>query len=892
MANNRTPDDDLPLTSNMNTFGGRATTQSRPPSQPGNPGSVTSAIAHSSNATLLSHSIPHQHHSQLQTQSHPAPSHSLPHSSQTQALQRLLPSSSDAQSHPASTSWFHQGTSTTGPAISHPDSTTDASTTSTSMSTSIPSESSASSSMIVSTSSFYDSAHAGGIPDYQQLSGWNPAFGPSFPTSAGGEGFYTAHEHGDTHTFGAITGVGGTAGGGGGSGGSAFQFVQSGGGFGFQRMSGAQGQGQAQARPGQGQSQQRRPIAPIPRRMRGVGHYNQGGRPRGQVQAQAQGQEQWKSSIFEATTPSPLIWLVTVNRRADNNVMFAQQQHQTPQELANQRTQQLLSQVSTSSSYTSHSRTQQPHSQPHQMQSQSQGQIPFSTPQEQGNTSDIYNAPEEYPVQSGTDPSFSSAQEYSPTALFPSHQHQTAEFHYQTTVATDVEVVNNEQTRMYYAVQASQSMPSLVQLACTLSWPRGSAYFNKARTITLVVSSSPLCEVYAPNACQYALPFMLLYRALLHSAPGTLGYWVFRFLGLAYAVHYIRAKVLGCGTGVYSLSPAGSYHSYPGTTPATSSSVDETSGSGSAVSGVSSSNMSGVSASSQGHGVGEGQRGELGHGQGGGQGGHIHSTSMSTVTASPPSTRAHDHRQGGEMFAAAHATASGSSPTGGVGFGTASSSTLSSAVPGGYQVQTSYAAQRAPMVVPRQPQHQHHAHALGHPHPQAHPPSRAHVSAQSQPHVLSDPRMNPPFTNPHAHAHAQGYSHPHAQAQQAHAQPLPQPQPHTSRNPPPSSTATRASAKRPRAPKRPRPSTSMSATGMGGGASGAAGGGGDVGGSDDDSDDDEVVEWGPGAGGAGGGGGTGGVGAGVTSLLGGRKCAGGEDTFVILLVKPPNFLRL
>ncbi|KAF9222142.1 hypothetical protein BS17DRAFT_881276, partial [Gyrodon lividus] len=530
MANSRTPDDDL---TTMNTSGAPAPSQSRISPLHDNPGGLAS-----SNPTLFSHSFPHQHqHTQ----------YSLAASSQIQPPPPPPPppsSSSATQSNPISTSWFHQGPSITASATNQP-------TTSTSTPISAPSHSS--SSMIVS-ASFYDPTHASTIPQYQPLSVWDAAFDPSFSASPGGEGFYTPHAQGQTPTFSTATSAGAVSG---------LQFVHTADAFAFHR----------------GPAQQQRQIAPAPRRR--VGPYNQGERPQGQAhaQAQAQGQAQSNSSRLDVGALSGWDHMLVIYE-------YAHRQHQTPQELANQRTQELLSHTSPSSSYTSRSRGQQPHSQSHQMQSQSQGQTTtFITAPQQGNTSGAYNAPGEYHVQSRPGPSFSSTQEYHPTQNESYAPPQTTEFYYPTTTtaaaaATNVEDVN-EQTRMYYVVQASQSMPSLH---------------------SSIEGVHPHTHASGPHAHSHSLsphsPFSRFTPPMHTSTPTS-----------------------DTGTGVYSsLSPAGSYQSYPGTTTTTtttttgtSSSVDEPGGSGSG-SGVSAAGVEGLYGSSRGRGV-EGQRVELSQGQ-------------------------------------------------------------------------------------------------------------------------------------------------------------------------------------------------------------------------------------------------------------------------------------
>jgi hypothetical protein len=261
------------------------TVPSQSPDNSNNAGSIASSIALSSNATLFSHSFPHQHqhqhqHSQHRIQSNTASSHH--HSSQIQLPQSS--SSSASQSHQPSTSWFHQGTSTAGSVSSHSNTSTNTNPLTTSTAT--PSKSS-SSSMIVSASSFYDPAHASALPQYQNISVWDAAFDPSFSATAGGEAFYTSNTHAQPHTFPAGTGAGGT---GTTSGGSAFHFVQSRDAFGFHRTSPSSQQGQ-------GHQQQQRPIVPAPRKIQGVRHYNQSDGQQAQAQAQTQGQGQGQVSL-------------------------------------------------------------------------------------------------------------------------------------------------------------------------------------------------------------------------------------------------------------------------------------------------------------------------------------------------------------------------------------------------------------------------------------------------------------------------------------------------------------------------------------------------------------------------------------------------------------------
>ncbi|KAF8129989.1 hypothetical protein EV363DRAFT_275641 [Boletus edulis] len=143
MEKGRTPDEDLALSSDLNTTGA-----------PRSARGIISSLPESHSATLSSTSYssatPHRH-SRL-----PPPS-SLSH-----------PHFAQYHSRPSSTEHSHQ----------HPATSSYLPSTSTSAPTNRPSPSSTSP-MIVSALSFYDPAQASAIPDYHHLSRWDAPFDPS-----------------------------------------------------------------------------------------------------------------------------------------------------------------------------------------------------------------------------------------------------------------------------------------------------------------------------------------------------------------------------------------------------------------------------------------------------------------------------------------------------------------------------------------------------------------------------------------------------------------------------------------------------------------------------------------------------------------------------------------
>lgn len=288
------------------------------------------------------------------------------------------------------------------------------------------------------------------------------------------------------------------------------------------------------------------------------------------------------------------------------------------------------------------------------------------------------------------------------------------------------------------------------------------------------------------------------------------------------------SDVVHTGTGGHiAASPAGSYGSYRGTN--TTSSLDDGSGSGWA-SGVSSGMMgsessrlserlsesSRVTGMVKSHGYGaqytveDEPRGALPvqrrregvSGQGEGRQGqvrgaiHAHSTSVSTITGSPPQPR----------------EGSSGAPMGGV-FPVS-----------GFNSDSSYQAQPGYSVQPSHPHYgfaQQHAQALAHTQPSQ---GRYQYDAPTAPHAMP----------------ASGSANPHGRSEfQVQPQQMTEPQGQVrttlpgTRAPP-----VRTSTKRPRAPKRPRsdPSAGIVITPSRG----------NLVESDDDSDDDEIVEWVPG----------------------------------------------
>ncbi|KAF8435319.1 hypothetical protein L210DRAFT_2522885 [Boletus edulis BED1] len=285
------------------------------------------------------------------------------------------------------------------------------------------------------------------------------------------------------------------------------------------------------------------------------------------------------------------------------------------------------------------------------------------------------------------------------------------------------------------------------------------------------------------------------------------------------------SDVVHPGTGALSaVSPAGSYGSYRGTNTTSSSSLDEGGGSG-AASGISSGMMG--SGSSQGsdalsmasRAMGmmgsrrygaledesradftdqEGRRDRIsgqeegidehGHRQRRGTT-HAHSTSLSTVTGSPPQ------------------------PGGG-------SLSMGSMFPGsGHEAQLGHSVQSS---------YPHHGFVQQHAQPQAQALARMRASqGQYQYETVSASHTTPApgFTNPHNRSEFQPQSQRmvEPQGQVPAAAPI-------TRAPP-----VRTSTKRPRAPKRPRPDSST----IGSSRSHLVE-------SDDDSDDEEIIEWVPG----------------------------------------------
>lgn len=136
---------------------------------------------------------------------------------------------------------------------------------------------------------------------------------------------------------------------------------------------------------------------------------------------------------------------------------------QASQELASQRLQELLSLTP----LYPHSTQQQSQSQSHHTQSQSQEHATeFSTSQEQPNDSDAHTAPVEYYIPARVNPSFSSASDY----IAPQNNSypQTTDQYYPSPtgsvadIGITVEHVS-EPSRMFYNVQASHSLSSLVR---------------------------------------------------------------------------------------------------------------------------------------------------------------------------------------------------------------------------------------------------------------------------------------------------------------------------------------------------------------------------------------------------------------------------------------------
>lgn len=141
--------------------------------------------------------------------------------------------------------------------------------------------------------------------------------------------------------------------------------------------------------------------------------------------------------------------------RASDRIQ-TQERRPPPQELANQRLQELLS---LTPSYS----PPQSHSQSHRTQSQSRGHA-TAVPTSPGhpNTSDAHSAPVEYHIQ---DTSFSSASDFvtAQNDLFP----RTTEPYYPSSAASEADVgitvELNEPLGTYYNVQASHSISSLVR---------------------------------------------------------------------------------------------------------------------------------------------------------------------------------------------------------------------------------------------------------------------------------------------------------------------------------------------------------------------------------------------------------------------------------------------
>ena len=300
--------------------------------------------------------------------------------------------------------------------------------------------------MIVSALSFYDPAHASAVPDYHHPSRWDAPFDPSFSDTANNS--LASRDSAFLSSPASPSG-------------DNVQFVHSAAGFGFHRAHVPTHASQSYSQQQPQSAQQHRQIVPIPRRQRGP-HYHDYTETHSLAQSHAlssgHGQPQTEQRDQRKAECQVRHSLPDHLHHFNVSDLIQSQENRPPaQELANQRLQELLS-LPPSYSYT----LQEAHPQSHSTEGQSREHV-FSTSEDHPDNSDTRGGPAEYHTQGTSFPSesgFVTAQ----NAPFPRSTEQYR--HSSTESGADVGITVehvNEPPGMYYNVQSSRSLSSLVR---------------------------------------------------------------------------------------------------------------------------------------------------------------------------------------------------------------------------------------------------------------------------------------------------------------------------------------------------------------------------------------------------------------------------------------------